>query len=216
MDSHLRSQMTFVFFCCSSFVMLIVYIALDESFTTGSALTAKSYHADLENLQASLSMPEQAEKKVPREKDCLPVEHLAFLPMKRTKSFLLQSIFIHFGLKNHLSFAVPPSSSGSFRNGLGHQFAPMLGDQAKIIGYGLGGVKYDMICHDMILDAAKVYELMPSDTKFIGLVRDPVYHFKALWDANRHKVMESGNGIESVLVQHDRNPTHKRHSNLSQ
>ena len=40
----------------------------------------------------------------------------------------------------------------------------------------------------MILDAAKVYELMPSDTKFIGLVRDPVYHFKALWDANRHKV----------------------------
>ena len=102
MDSHLRSQMTFVFFCCSSFVMLIVYIALDESFTTGSALTAKSYHADLENLQASLSMPEQAEKKVPREKDCLPVEHLAFLPMKRTKSFLLQSIFIHFGLKNHL------------------------------------------------------------------------------------------------------------------
>ena len=26
MDAHLRSQMTFVFFCCSSFVMLIVYI----------------------------------------------------------------------------------------------------------------------------------------------------------------------------------------------
>ena len=71
----------------------------------------------------------------------------------------------------------------------------MLGDQAKIIGYGLGGVKFDMICHDMILDAAKVYELMPSDTKFIGLVRDPVYHFKALWDAHRHKVSSSENDI---------------------
>ena len=104
MDSHLRSQMTFVFFCCSSFVMLIVYIALDESFTTGSTLTAKSYHADLENLSQSLAVPaiEYGPKKSNREKDCLPVEHLAFLPMKRTKSFLLQSIFIHFGLKNHL------------------------------------------------------------------------------------------------------------------
>ena len=87
-----------------------------------------------------------------------------------------------------ISFAVPHSSSGSFRNGLGHQFSPMLGDQAKIIGYGLDGVSYDMICHDMILDAAKVYEIMPADTKFIGLVRDPVYHFKALWDAHRHRV----------------------------
>ena len=78
--------------------------ALDESFTTDTALTAKSYHADLENLQKSLSLSENVEKKVPREKDCLPVNHLAFLPMKRTKSFLLQSIFIHFGLKNHLRY----------------------------------------------------------------------------------------------------------------
>ena len=29
MDAHLRSQMTFVFFCCSSFVMLIVYIGTE-------------------------------------------------------------------------------------------------------------------------------------------------------------------------------------------
>ena len=65
-------------------------------------MTAKSYHADLENLQASLSLPEGVMEKKVHEKDCLPVEHLAFLPMKRTKSFLLQSIFIHFGLKNHL------------------------------------------------------------------------------------------------------------------
>ena len=35
MDSHLRSQMTFVFFCCSSFVMLIVYIALDDRVEPG-------------------------------------------------------------------------------------------------------------------------------------------------------------------------------------
>ena len=96
------------------------------------------------------------------------------------------------------SFAVPHSSAGSFRNGLGHQFTPMLGDQAKIIGYGLDGVSYDMICHDMILDAAKVYELMPADTKFIGLVRDPVYHFKALWDAHRHRVRQ--NTASKVLL----------------
>ena len=28
-------------------------------------------------------------------KDCLPVQHLAFLPMRQTKSFLLQAIFAH-------------------------------------------------------------------------------------------------------------------------
>ena len=58
----------------------------------------------------------------------------------------------------------------------------------KIIGYEKEGATYDIICHDMVLDAAKVYEIMPPDTKFIGLLRDPVYHFKALWDAHRHKV----------------------------
>ena len=58
----------------------------------------------------------------------------------------------------------------------------------KIIGYEKEGATYDIICHDMVLDAAKIYEIMPPDTKFIGLLRDPVYHFKSLWDANRHKV----------------------------
>lgn len=34
MDAHLRSQMTFVFFCCSSFVMLIVYIGECKNLTS--------------------------------------------------------------------------------------------------------------------------------------------------------------------------------------
>ena len=45
MDSHLRSQMTFVFFCCSSFVMLIVYIALDDR-KTGSSLQLPTLYLD--------------------------------------------------------------------------------------------------------------------------------------------------------------------------
>ena len=65
---------------------------------------------------------------------------------------------------------------------------PMVGDIPKIIGYDKPGAEYDIMCHDMVLDAAKVYEVMGEDTKFIGLLRDPVHHFKALWDVNRHKV----------------------------
>lgn len=40
MDAHLRSQMTFVFFCCSSFVMLIVYIGECKS----TKLTSVAYN----------------------------------------------------------------------------------------------------------------------------------------------------------------------------
>jgi len=193
MDAHLRSQMTFVFFCCSSFVMLIVYIALDDSFTKESAISVKNMHISSDTIS---EVVQTVDRKV---KDCLPVQHLAFLPMRQTKSFLLQAIFVHFGLKNHLSFAISTTSNGGFRNGLGHPFAPIVGHMPKIIGYEKEGATYDILCHDMVLDAAKVYEIMPPDTKFIGLLRDPVYHFKALWDAHRHKWSLS-NHIEPFVM----------------
>jgi len=84
---------------------LIHYLtALDDSFTYETSLTVgKNSFPDLnEKYQNENGQKSENFRKI---KDCLPVHHLAFLPMKRTKSFLLQAIFVHFGLKNHLRFA---------------------------------------------------------------------------------------------------------------
>ena len=54
----------------------------------------------------SETRPESVENRVRYVKHlppkCLPVNHLAFLPMIQAKSHLLQAVFIHYGLKHEL------------------------------------------------------------------------------------------------------------------
>ena len=73
-------------------------LALDDSFTKESAISVKNLHPSSDTIA---EIVQTVDRKV---KDCLPVQHLAFLPMRQTKSFLLQAIFVHFGLKNHLRY----------------------------------------------------------------------------------------------------------------
>ena len=81
----------------------------------------------------------------------------------------------------NLSFALPAAVSGTFFNGLGHPFTPAVENASFVIGYHVPSFSYDILCHEMILDAAKVYDIMPEDTKFIGVLTDPTNHFSNLW-----------------------------------
>lgn len=115
MDPHIKSQLTFVLFCICSFVMLIIYIgkhqtnvmfyisskhilAVDEQLESSRAIAVSNTHAlDLSGDRLSIDR-----KNIPPK--CLPVNHIAFLPMLESNSPFIKSLFIHYGLKHHLRF----------------------------------------------------------------------------------------------------------------
>lgn len=175
MDQNLRSQLTFVFFCICSFIMLIIYIAVDEQLEQSRAIAVINTHP----VDLSKERVRNVKHAPPK---CLPVNHIHFLPMSESNAFLTKSLFVHYGLKHHLSFALPTSTSGTYLNGMGHPFTPITGNLTHVIGFNSEEASFDILCHDMILDAAKVYEIMPEDTKFIGLLTHPVRHFRRLWN----------------------------------
>jgi len=124
-----------------------------------------------------------AEGKRPK---CLPVSHIAFLPMdtttdaSSTRSF--QRLFAQYGMKNNLSYALP-TGNNEWRNGLGHSFNPLSGNVSTVIGLTENSedFHFDIIFHEMIFDAVKIYEIMPGDTIFISLLTDPVMKFYDAW-----------------------------------
>lgn len=205
MDPHIKSQLTFVLFCICSFVMLIIYIAVDEQLESSRAIAVSNTHAlDLSGDRLSIDR-----KNIPPK--CLPVNHIAFLPMLESNSPFIKSLFIHYGLKHHLSFALP-TNSGTFFNGLGHPFTPAIANLTKVIGYNVEGFTYDILCHDMILDAAKVYEIMPEDTKFIGLLSNPIGHFKRLW-GKYESLWSMKSGLKNDTLNSFQNSSHLISSN---
>ncbi|CAG5099955.1 Oidioi.mRNA.OKI2018_I69.XSR.g16767.t1.cds [Oikopleura dioica] len=109
-----------------------------------------------------------------------------------------QRLFAQYGMKNNLrqvrfpsffvqpcfSFALP-TGNNEWRNGLGHSFNPLSssGNISTVIGLTDNNEDYhfDIIFHEMVFDAVKIYEIMPGDTIFISLLQDPVLKFYDAW-----------------------------------
>lgn len=180
MEAHVRNQLVFIAFCISSFFMLIFYIVVDQSLEEERNFAAAS---ESKRLDGDMFDSDVAEGKRPK---CLPVSHIAFLPMdtttdaSSTRSF--QRLFAQYGMKNNLSYALP-TGNNEWRNGLGHSFNPLVGNMSTVIGLTENSedFHFDIIFHEMIFDAVKIYEIMPGDTIFISLLTDPVMKFYDAW-----------------------------------
>ena len=74
-------------------------------------------------------------------------------------------------MTQQFSYALP-TGNNEWRNGLGHSFNPLSGNVSTVIGLteNSDDFHFDIIFHEMIFDAVKIYEIMPGDTIFISLL----------------------------------------------
>ncbi|XP_038159098.1 galactose-3-O-sulfotransferase 4 isoform X2 [Cyprinodon tularosa] len=97
---------------------------------------------------------------------CQPHTHIMFLKTHKTASSTVLNMLYRFGDEHHLRFALP----------LGYQLGyPLPFNAHRVKGYrGPGAIEFHIMGNHMRFNKAEVEKVMPSDTFYFSIVRDPV------------------------------------------
>ncbi|KAM9312121.1 galactose-3-O-sulfotransferase 4-like [Gastrophryne carolinensis] len=93
---------------------------------------------------------------------CQPKRHVVFLKTHKTASTTVQNILIRYGVKNNLTFALPV---------LYHFRYPKSFHSSYVKGFN--GTRYDILCHHMRLNLSEVQKVMPEDSFYFTILREP-------------------------------------------
>ncbi|XP_062598634.1 galactose-3-O-sulfotransferase 3-like [Saccostrea cucullata] len=105
-----------------------------------------------------------------------PSQHIAFLKVHKTGSTTAQGIFLRYGLKRNLTFVVANNKS-TYPNVISIE-------ESVIPGYNIvpppKGRRYEILCFHVVYNRSAFEGIMPNDTKYIGIVREPFQQFKSI------------------------------------
>uniref|UniRef100_K7G7N8 Galactose-3-O-sulfotransferase 4 n=2 Tax=Pelodiscus sinensis TaxID=13735 RepID=K7G7N8_PELSI len=93
-----------------------------------------------------------------------PRRHIVFLKTHKTGSSTIVNLLHRFGESHGLRFALPP------RYQLGY---PQPFQARRVKGYRPGGPTFDILCHHMRFNLPEVQKVMPPDSFYFSIVRDP-------------------------------------------
>ncbi|XP_047435111.1 galactosylceramide sulfotransferase-like [Mugil cephalus] len=101
---------------------------------------------------------------------CVPKVDIMFLKTHKTGSSTLLNILFRFGEKNKLKFAFPSSRNdflypSPFHHMYVHDYTP--------------GMCYNIMCNHMRFNAPEVSKVLPKDTFYITILRDPAELFES-------------------------------------
>lgn len=95
---------------------------------------------------------------------CRPRTHLVFLKTHKTGGSSVVNLLHRFGEGRGLRFALPHR----------YQFGyPEMFRAERVKGYKAGGPPFDIICHHMRFNASEVRRVMPADSFYFSIARDP-------------------------------------------
>ncbi|XP_012718956.2 galactosylceramide sulfotransferase isoform X1 [Fundulus heteroclitus] len=101
---------------------------------------------------------------------CAPKVDIMFMKTHKTASSTFLNILFRFGEKHRLQFAFPDS-----RNDF---FYPSLFQRSQVKDYK-PGMCFNIICNHMRFNAPEVSKLLPLDTSYITILRDPADLFES-------------------------------------
>ncbi|XP_068033874.1 galactose-3-O-sulfotransferase 4-like [Anomalospiza imberbis] len=95
---------------------------------------------------------------------CRPRSHVVFLKTHKTGGSSVVNLLSRYGESRQLRFALP------HRYQFGYP-APFRAERVR--GFRPGGRKFDVICHHMRFHLPEVQRVMPNDSFYFSIVRDP-------------------------------------------
>ncbi|XP_060077606.1 galactosylceramide sulfotransferase-like [Ylistrum balloti] len=99
-----------------------------------------------------------------------PVQHIAFVKVHKAASTTVQNIFLRYGYENDLVFALPRAGS---------TISVQQTVRSDMILPPPPNRPYDIICSHVRYNREAFSKIMPNDTKYIGVVREPFRHFQS-------------------------------------
>ncbi|XP_053135660.1 galactosylceramide sulfotransferase isoform X2 [Hemicordylus capensis] len=101
---------------------------------------------------------------------CLPKLDVMFMKTHKTASSTILNILFRFGEKHRLKFAFP--------NGRNDFYYPSFFERSQVKDYQ-PGMCFNIICNHMRFHYEEVRKLLPADTIFVTVLRDPAYLFES-------------------------------------
>ncbi|OCT59449.1 galactose-3-O-sulfotransferase 4 [Xenopus laevis] len=96
---------------------------------------------------------------------CQPKSHIVFLKTHKTAGSSVLNMLNRYGDRNSLTFALPQKYQFSY---------PSLFNANMVKGYDeLNKPTYDILCHHMRFNLPEIRKLMPSDSFYFTILRDP-------------------------------------------
>ena len=102
---------------------------------------------------------------------CTPKINITFLKTHKTGSTSIQNILMRFGIKHGALFVLPPEDNILSSRRLFHQDMKWAANISS----------YNMLAHHTRLNYEAMKKLMPADSLFITIVRDPVSAFESMY-----------------------------------
>ncbi|KAJ7309548.1 hypothetical protein JRQ81_007597 [Phrynocephalus forsythii] len=119
--------------------------------------------------QARLPVPANGSHHPPGQK-CVPKLDIMFMKTHKTASSTVLNILFRFGEKHRLKFAFP--------NGRNDFYYPSFFERSQVQDYQ-PGMCFNVICNHMRLNYEEVRKLLPADTTFVTVLRDPADLFES-------------------------------------
>ena len=120
------------------------------------------------------------------------VRHVAFLKVHKTGSSTLQNIFFRFGYKRNLTIVLPTT---------GNKFLP----EIPLLD-PLKGKDYDILAIHSKFNNSVFRSVLPNDSVFIGIIRDPLevmissaYYNRDVWNVQYLQNVPSDNFIPNLI-----------------
>ncbi|CAG0893595.1 unnamed protein product [Darwinula stevensoni] len=104
---------------------------------------------------------------------CIPIHHIAFLKTHKCGSSTVQNILLRYGYDRNLTFVLPREIYLSR--------SPFRPEFARAQPENLFASHFDVFAHHTVWNRAGVSALMPPDTVYITILRDPVDVFESLY-----------------------------------
>lgn len=112
-----------------------------------------------------------------KDPSCVPKEDIMFMKTHKTASSTFLNILFRFGEKHKLRFAFPNS-----RNDF---YYPSTFRRTYVRGYK-SGVCFNILCNHMRFNADEVAQVLPRDTLYLTILRDPAELFESSFHYFRH------------------------------
>ena len=110
----------------------------------------------------------------PKER-CMKQFNVSFLKVHKAGSTTVMNIFLRFAIQHGLNIVLPKKSSGFGFNYLGYGKTVA---RDNIVPLPINEV-YNILCNHVVYNKLAFRSVMPNDTKYVGILREPVSHFKS-------------------------------------
>lgn len=105
------------------------------------------------------------------------VQHVAFLKVHKAASSTAQNIFLRFGWKRNSTFVLAPAKNPS-------GYPNIISLRESLTNSNIlpppPGKHYDILCNHVFYTKQAFTQFMPSDTVFIGIIREPFELYKSI------------------------------------